>query len=167
MNIPKQPILLVESDNDSRELACWYLTRAGYQMTAVTADADGLMLAGTGQFKLYLLGEGFEDSTNLDLCLKIRSFDSDTPILFCSAWTHPDDIGRGMKAGAQAYLTKPCDLDVLVQIIEQLVGETADQAAAKSAGLQELVKEGAPNRRRGLLRFVHPSLSAGEGVWQA
>jgi DNA-binding response OmpR family regulator len=139
MNIPKHHILVVESDNYAKEMVCWYLTRAGYQLTVTTSYAESLTLAAARQFKLYLLGEGFEDRTNLDLCQQIRMFDSDTPILFCSAWAFPDDIDRGMKAGAQAYLTKPCSLDEMAQTIKQLINKTATKVEVKSSRLPERV----------------------------
>jgi DNA-binding response OmpR family regulator len=149
MTLPKQRILLVESDNDSTELVCWYLIKSGYQLTTSSSYAESLALARTRQFKLYILGEGFKDRTNLNLCQQIRSFDSNTPIIFCSAWASPTDIDRGMSAGAQAYLTKPCELDELAETIKQLIGVTAAQAVGKSARLRQRADKGASNARRG------------------
>jgi DNA-binding response OmpR family regulator len=124
-------------------------------VTSAATGAESLTLASKGQFKLYLLGEGFEDRTNLDLCQQIRTFDADTPILFCSAWAYPADIDRGLKAGAQAYLTKPCDWDGLAQTIEQLIGKAATQAKIKRTGLK---RRQALNTRRGTPRVDNPSL---------
>jgi DNA-binding NarL/FixJ family response regulator len=42
-----------------------------------------------------------------------------------------------MEAGAQAYLTKPCDMDGLVQTIKLLIGKDATQADVKRARLQK------------------------------
>ena len=157
MNIPIQHILLVEADKDSRELTTLYLNQASYRVMSATTCVESLTLASTGQFKLYLLGEGFEDRTNLDLCQQIRTVDSDTPILFCSAWAYPADIDRAMEAGAQAYLTKPCDMDGLVQTIKQLIGKAATQADVKRARPQ---KREVLNTPRGALRLDTASLSA-------
>lgn len=159
MNIPKHHILLVEGDHVTAEMVSWYLIKAGYQLTVTASYGESLALAGAGKFNLYLLGEGFRDRTNLDLCQRIRAFDSDTPILFCSAWAYPADIVRGIKAGAQAYLTKPCDLDRLAQTIEQLIDEAAAQADVESASLRRRADKGVSNFRRGALRFESPSLS--------
>jgi DNA-binding response OmpR family regulator len=155
VTLPKQRILLVESNNDSAELVCWYLIKAGYQLTATSSYGESLALARTRQFKLYLLGEGFEDRTNLDLCQQIRTVDSNTPIIFCSAWAYPTDIDRGISSGAQAYLTKPCDLDELAETIKQLIGETTAQTVGKSARLRRRANEGASNARRGALRYEY------------
>jgi DNA-binding response OmpR family regulator len=112
-------------------MVCWYLTKIGYQLTAATTCAESLTLASTGQFNLYLLGEDCEDGTTLDLCQQIRAFDSDTPILFCSTRAYPVDHVRGISAGAQAYLTKPCELDELEKTIKYLIAEARVGALAK------------------------------------
>jgi DNA-binding response OmpR family regulator len=158
MKIPKQHILIVERDHDSTELISWYLIKVGYQLTATSSYDESLTLASTRQFQLYLLGEGFEDRTNLDLCRQIRSFDADTPIVFCSAWAYPADIDRGMSAGAQAYLTKPCDSDELMQTIERLIGKATAQDSAQSACLRRRADKGASTTGRRARRLECPVL---------
>jgi DNA-binding response OmpR family regulator len=123
MKLPPQDILLVEGHDDSREMVRWYLTRIGYQVRAASTCAASLSLVSVRRFNLYLLGDDCLDGTALDLCQQIRALDADTPILFCSAWAFPADRERGMRAGAQAYLTKPLEWDELEHTIVQLIGE--------------------------------------------
>ncbi|HEU0185694.1 MAG TPA: hypothetical protein VFS27_10305, partial [Blastocatellia bacterium] len=47
-----------------------------------------------------------------------------TPILFYSAAAYDRDIAEALRAGAQAYLVKPVDLDNLEQMIERMTGRT-------------------------------------------
>jgi DNA-binding response OmpR family regulator len=130
MRLPPQDILLVEGHDDSREMVCWYLNEVGYQVRATSTCAASLALVSVRQFNLYLLGDDCIDGTALDLCQQIRAIDADTPILFCSARAFPDDRERGMRAGAQAYLTKPLEWDELEQVIVQLIGEVRAVAVA-------------------------------------
>ena len=158
MKIPMQPILLVEADDGNRKLDSWYFTQAGYVIVAAASDAESIALARTGQFKLYLLGEGFEDTTNLNICQQIRTFDSDTPVLFCSAWVRPADHDRGINAGAQAYLTKPCDLDELVQTVEQLIAKAAAGVIRKRASRRRTIEIAMPRPDASRLKRISPSV---------
>ena len=52
-----------------------------------------------------------------------------TPILMLTARAHPDDILEGLEAGADDYLPKPFDLNILIVRIKSLLRRTAWQAA--------------------------------------
>jgi len=53
------------------------------------------------------------------LCKQIRRSDSYTPILSLLSLAYKFDIAKGMNAGAQAYFTKPVDMDILKDVIEE------------------------------------------------
>jgi DNA-binding response OmpR family regulator len=142
VKLPPQDILLVEGHDDSREMVRWYLTQIGYQVRAASTCAASLSQLSVRRFNLYLLGDDCLDGTALALCQQIRALDEDTPILFCSAWAFPADRERGMRAGAQAYLTKPLEWDELEQTIVQLIGEVR-AVAVVLRGPWERAREGA------------------------
>jgi DNA-binding response OmpR family regulator len=121
MKIPRKHILVVESDDNSVEMLRLYLGHVMYRVTAADTCGECLQLARIKRVDLYLLGDGCEDGDAFELCRKIRALDSDTPIIFCSAGASPDDRQRGMSAGAQAYLSKPCELQELKQAIRCLI----------------------------------------------
>ena len=52
-----------------------------------------------------------------------------TPILMLTARTRPEDILEGLEAGADDYLPKPFDLNILIVRIKSLLRRTAWQAA--------------------------------------
>jgi DNA-binding response OmpR family regulator len=121
MNISRKHILVVESDDNSVEMLRLYLGHVMYRVTAADTCGECLQLARTEQVDLYLLGDGCEVGDTFELCRKIRALDSNTPIIFCSADASPADHQRGMSAGAQAYLAKPCELQELRQTIRCLI----------------------------------------------
>jgi len=59
-----------------------------------------------------------------------------TPILMLTARAHPDDILEGIEAGADDYLPKPFDLNILIVRIKSLLRRTAWQAAQLSSRAQ-------------------------------
>jgi DNA-binding response OmpR family regulator len=121
MKIPRKHILVVESDDNSVEMLRLYLGYAKYRVKAADNCGECLQLARIERVDLYLLGDGCEAGDTFELCRKIRSLDSNTPIIFCSADASPADRARGMSAGAQAYLAKPCELEDLRHTIRCLI----------------------------------------------
>ena len=56
-----------------------------------------------------------------ELTRHIREFNQTTPILFYSAAAYEADKQEALDAGAQGYLTKPTDVDVLLAEVERLI----------------------------------------------
>lgn len=92
----------------------------GYHVTTAGSVTDALSLTKQGGFDLFILDGIYPDGFGVDLCKQIRRFDSHTPIIFLSGLGYADDIAKGMNAGAQAYLIKPVDMNILGQTIAGL-----------------------------------------------
>lgn len=123
----QRQILCAEGHPDTLEFLVIWLGLAGYEVTTGDTVAECIEKASTRRFDLYLIGERFRDGSGFDLAEKIRSFDRRTPLVFHSAQAYQKDIERGLKAGAQAYITKPSDPEHLVATIGQLIN-TDDRA---------------------------------------
>ena len=59
----------------------------------------------------------------LEACKKIRSTPElkNIPILILSAYAQPEDIQKGLKAGANLYMTKPFKINELVETIHKIL----------------------------------------------
>jgi two-component system, OmpR family, phosphate regulon response regulator OmpR len=117
----RKHVLCVDDHEDSRAMMAYWLDSCGYEVTTAGSLAETLPLTEKGGFDLLLLDGWYGDGLGVDLCKQIRTFDIRTPIFFLSAAAYPTDIKKGLESGAQAYLTKPVDLDVLEQTIEQFM----------------------------------------------
>jgi len=106
--IPSKRILLVEDDEDTCEALAYLLGMSGHQAVTAYTVADGLRFAQGGDFDLIILDNWFKVGGGIELCRQIREFDADTPILFYSAAAYDVDIREGLRAGADAYIVKPC-----------------------------------------------------------
>lgn len=114
-------ILYVEEHVESCELLVLWLSGSGYEVVSANTLSDGLRLAKSETFVAYILSGKFIDGMGLDLCQQIRLFDSNTPIIFYSALTRDSDLVAAVNAGAQAYLIKPEDFELIEPTIRRLV----------------------------------------------
>jgi CheY-like chemotaxis protein len=64
----------------------------------------------------------FSDGTGIELCYAIRRLEPLIPIIICSASARPHEPLEASHAGAQAYLTKPLDSELLERTLLKLLG---------------------------------------------
>ena len=102
-------ILVVDDHPDSRELLEFVLRRAGFHVTVKDDPAGVLDLLTTTHFDALILDTLMPEITGIELCRKVRTFDQNTPIFFCSAAAMSTDKTAALSAGAQAYFVKPFD----------------------------------------------------------
>ncbi|HXH74765.1 MAG TPA: response regulator transcription factor [Bacteriovoracaceae bacterium] len=110
-------ILVIEDEQDIRELICFQLKAEGHKVTATdSADHAAGILESGGRFDLFIIDWMLPGELNgLDFTKKIRAQQEfkDTPVIMITALTQPDNIIAGLDAGADDYITKPFDLQVL------------------------------------------------------
>lgn len=117
----QRQILCIEDDLNTCELVIVSLGMVGYQVKAAHSIEEGLAKAKQEHFALYSIDNHLPDGSGVDLCRRIREFDSQTPIIFYTGDAFPDDREEAMKAGAQAYLVKPTDPDELTRTVNALL----------------------------------------------
>jgi DNA-binding response OmpR family regulator len=120
---PRKRILCVEDDQDNSELMATLFELLNFRVVIASTSAEALRLSQSERFDLYLLDSWLPDGTGTQLCKQIRSFDPLTPILFLSADAYPQTQAEAFRAGAQTYLTKPVDPDVLKEMVRWLLDE--------------------------------------------
>jgi DNA-binding response OmpR family regulator len=125
LHSPRKRILCVEDDEDSSALMTASFELLNYRVVIASTSAEALRLSQNERFDLYLLDSQLPDGTGAQLCQHIRSFDRVTPILFLSADAYPETQAEAFRVGAQAYLTKPVDPDVLQEMVSWLLDERA------------------------------------------
>ncbi|HEU4509891.1 MAG TPA: response regulator [Pyrinomonadaceae bacterium] len=114
-------VLYIEDHDDTRELVTLVLEQSSYEVVTGSTIKNGVDLAGSQQFDLYLLDSWLPDGSGLDLCRQIRQFDKATPILFYSAAAYEIDRDEAISSGAQAYLIKPSAPSELCNLVTFLI----------------------------------------------
>ena len=110
-------ILFVDDHEDTRYLITHLLGAQGYDVEVAETVEEGLALARTGVFDLYLLDSRFADGSGTELCEGIRAFDKTTPVVFYTG-DHPSRLKKSLDCDAQGFVLKP-GLDALPRELER------------------------------------------------
>lgn len=100
---PKKHILCVDDCTDTCDPVTFILK--DYDVTSAYSMAAALKRATAGKYDLYILDYHLPDGMGLELCLLLRGFDRDAPILFATA-TSSITEKQVITAGAQGLVRK-------------------------------------------------------------
>jgi DNA-binding response OmpR family regulator len=132
-------ILLVDDDDLMRRSLAFSLEQAGYR-TSTAADAENaLRLARRDPPDLILLDIGLPGMDGLDALQSFRQ-EADVPIIFVTARRRELDQALGLELGADDYVTKPFDLNVLLARIKAVLRRS--ERAAPSTAVADRLEAG-------------------------
>lgn len=106
-------ILIIEDNKELAELLCDFLRKENYTVSAAENAEKALELYQKYGARLIVLDIMLPHKDGIWLCEKIRA-ESNTPILIVSAKTEKDDKLLGLNSGADDYIEKPYDIDILL-----------------------------------------------------
>ncbi|MDX1615299.1 MAG: response regulator transcription factor [Candidatus Promineifilaceae bacterium] len=123
-------ILVVDDDPLMRRSLSLQLEQAGYR-TRTAADADSaLALARTELPDLILLDIGLPDMDGLELLRQLRQ-EQDVPVIFVTARRRELDTILGLELGADDYITKPFNPDVLLAHVRAVLRRSGRAGGSK------------------------------------
>ncbi len=111
-------ILLVEDDATISDLVTYNLKRAGYEVLQEHNGRTGLETALASDVDLVLLDLMLPGLDGLAVSREIVRRKPDLPIIMLTARSERETMLEGFQAGADDYITKPFDLDVLLARIQ-------------------------------------------------
>lgn len=124
MQPARNRILCVDDHEDSRGMMKVLLEMWNYEVVLAGAADDGLHLAQSEPFDMYLLDTHLPDESAFELCEQICGVPGHAPVVFISTAPYEADKQRGLQAGASAYLAKPLDFDELEITLTRLITQT-------------------------------------------
>ena len=115
----KARLLYVEDDESLRFVTQDNLETAGYEVVGIENGAEAISQVNGGlKFDLAILDVMLPGADGFSVAEAIRERDKQVPIFFLSAKSLKEDRIRGLKIGADDYLTKPFNIEELVLKVE-------------------------------------------------
>ena len=131
-------ILMVEDEEELAELLSIYIERAGYKVQRAASGEEALARLQKETAKLILLDITLPGMDGFAVCREVRKAGS-VPILIISARVGKEDQLNGFRLGADDYIEKPVDPDLLLAKINSLFariyGDMAEKDVLQSGSL--------------------------------
>ena len=116
----KKKILLVEDDNNFGSILRDYLTLHSYETTLAKNGIEGLEKFRKYNYDLCILDVMMPFKDGFSLASDIRSINDEVPLIFLTAKSLKEDVIKGFKIGADDYLIKPFDSEILLFKIKSI-----------------------------------------------
>jgi DNA-binding response OmpR family regulator len=117
-------ILIVDDDALLRRSLAFNLEKAGYHVSTAATAEDALAQVRLDPPDLVLLDIGLPRMDGLDALRNLRQ-QIDVPVVFLTARRRELDQVLGLELGADDYITKPFDIDVLLARIKAVLRRAA------------------------------------------
>ncbi len=120
-------VLLAEDDPNFGAVLRDYLELNDFEVHLATDGQEGLRLfKSTDELDLCILDVMMPQKDGFTLAQDIRKIDADIPLIFLTAKSMKEDMLKGFQIGADDYLTKPFDSEVLLYKIKALLNRKQD-----------------------------------------
>ncbi|WP_250432633.1 response regulator transcription factor [Hanstruepera flava] len=136
MTEQQKKILLVEDDPNFGTILKDYLIMNEYEVTHAKNGMEGFEKFKKDDFDLCILDVMMPYKDGFTLAKEIREKNTDVPIVFLTAKAMKEDVLKGYKVGADDYLNKPFDSEVLLMKIKAIMQRKATETVADSKQFQ-------------------------------
>lgn len=118
MTIPR--LLVVDDDAEVREMLSLFLRQNGAMVLPAASEREITRHMQTGRIDLILLDVMLGDENGVKICERLRA-EQDVPIIMVSALSADSDRMAGYAAGADDYIAKPFNTDLLLARIKAVL----------------------------------------------
>lgn len=108
-------ILIIEDDQDISEVLKLQLQLKQYEPIVAGSCLEAQQYFSDSDIDMFLIDRMLPDSSGVDICKLLRNKPEhqETPIVLITAMAEPENVIEGLDAGADDYITKPFDINVL------------------------------------------------------
>ncbi len=139
----KNFVLIVEDEEDIRELVSYHLLKEGYQVASVASGEEALSVAEKQTPDIILLDVMLPGMDGLTVCQRLRASPktADVAIMMLTAKSEEADIIRGLNLGATDYVTKPFSPRVLLARVRAVLRRSTATATAPNQSTEGPIEE--------------------------
>lgn len=141
-------VLIVEDDTALSELLQWHFNSEGYDVRATADGEDALIMVREDLPDLIVLDWMIESLSGVEVCRQLRKAKDSArvPIIMLTARGEEEDKIRGLKTGADDYLTKPFSPRELLARAEALLRRSRPALAGEMLAFADLELDPAAHR---------------------
>ena len=132
MEVSNKKILLVEDDPNFGSILKDYLIMNEFDVTLAKNGMEGFEKFKKDTFDLCILDVMMPYKDGFTLAREIRDKNKEIPIIFLTAKTMKEDVLKGYKVGADDYLNKPFDSEVLLMKIKAIMQRKSSEVKAEN-----------------------------------
>ncbi len=121
-------VLLVEDDDDNRELMAEVLAGAGCEVLSAATGQEGLRLLAERSVHVVVTDVGMPGMGGLEVARAAKAIAPSVPVVVVTGFAEREDIANARGKEVDAVLVKPVDPDALAQTVAE-VGEARGRRA--------------------------------------
>ena len=114
-------VLIAEDDRDFGNILTQYISISGFDVTLGRDGKEAWELFSKEKPDICVFDVMMPEMDGFTLAEKVKEADSEMPVIFLTAKSLKEDIVRGLKIGADDYITKPFDPEVLILRINNIL----------------------------------------------
>ncbi len=134
----KKKVFMVEDDQNFGTVMKSYLEINGFAVTWVKDGANALKTFLIGHFDICILDVMLPHVDGFTIAREIKAKEEDIPLIFLTAKTLKDDVLLGFGIGADDYVTKPFDSEILIAKINAILNRSTNRDEAIAQKLFQL-----------------------------
>lgn len=113
-------VLLVEDDDDNRELMAEVLESFGCTVLSASSGQAGLKTLSECSVDVVVTDIGMPGMGGLEVARAAKAIAPKVPVVVVTGWAERDDIASARGRDVDAVLIKPVDPDALAQVVSDL-----------------------------------------------
>lgn len=118
--MPGLRVLLVEDDDDNRELMAEVLESSGCQVLSASTGQEGLRTLSEHSVDVIVTDVGMPGMGGLEVARAAKAIAPRIPVVVVTGWAEREDIASARGHEVDAVLIKPVDPDALTQTVTEV-----------------------------------------------
>jgi CheY-like chemotaxis protein len=113
-------VLLVEDDDDNRELMAEVLESSGCRVLSAASGQDGLKTLSENPIDVVVTDVGMPGMGGLEMARAAKAMAPEVPVVIVTGWAEREDIASARGKEVDAVLIKPVDPEALTQAVSDV-----------------------------------------------
>ena len=115
-------ILMVDDEEGFADVMAKRMGKRGIRVVKAFSGAQGLQALRRHDFDAAVVDLKLEDMNGVEILKIFKKMDPDMPVIMLTGHGSEEAAREGIRYGAFDYLTKPCELEALIQKIIEAIG---------------------------------------------